>query len=118
MSERIRRFRRKCLALSYVVMTTLLQLSPLCVCASGSQDKQNQIQAKGADAVTGTMGGLFNIVAALIQSFGSILVLWGIFEFGTSMQSPNGSEQTMAFKRISGGLLMTIGPALYLGLVS
>lgn len=79
---------------------------------------QNSYAANaGAQAINKSMNALYEVVAALVSSVGSIFVLWGFFEFGTSLQSPNGSEQGQAFKRIAGGLLMVIGPAIVIGLL-
>ena len=77
--------------------------------------------ATGAEgATTGAAGGtitsgftnLLDIVKSLVSSIGTIVLLWGFFEWGTSMQSQDGVMQSSAFKRIGGGLVMVLAPQL------
>ena len=55
---------------------------------------------------------LLDIVKALVSAIGTIVLLWGLFEWGTSLQSPDGVQQSTAFKRIGGGLVMVLAPQL------
>lgn len=71
-----------------------------------------QAQASGAAAVTAGLTKLKDIVAAFVSAVGVIIVLWGIFEWGNAMQSQDGMMQSQAFKRIGGGIVMTLGPQL------
>lgn len=57
------------------------------------------------------------LVIAFVSSFGTIILLWGCFEFGTSLQSPRVSKPKKACERIKIGILMTIGPAIIAGLI-
>ncbi|MCR5545756.1 MAG: hypothetical protein K6F30_04680 [Lachnospiraceae bacterium] len=66
----------------------------------------------GAEAVTSSFNSLKEIVIALVSSVGTIVLLWGFFEWGTSMQSTDGVMQSSAFKRIGGGLIMVLAPQL------
>lgn len=66
----------------------------------------------GAALVTSSFSTLISIVTALVSSIGSIVLLWGFFEWGTAMQSQEGVMQANAFKRIGGGLVMVIAPQL------
>lgn len=66
----------------------------------------------GATLVTNSFSTLISIVTALVSSIGSIVLLWGFFEWGTAMQSQEGVMQANAFKRIGGGLVMVIAPQL------
>lgn len=66
----------------------------------------------GNAIITNGFANLQNIVTAFVSSIGSIVVLWGLFEWGNSVQSQDGMMQTQAFKRIGGGLVMTLGPQL------
>ena len=91
----------------------LIVLSPANVMAA-SKDAATQ----GANVIKSYMKNFYDIVCAFVSSFGTIILLWGCFEFGTSLQSPNGSEQSTAFKRISGGLFMILAPQIILGFVS
>lgn len=77
-----------------------------------------QVQASGAAAVTAGLKNLQNIVAAFVSSVGLIIALWGIFEWGNAMQSQDGMMQSQAFKRIGGGIVMTLGPQILTAVVS
>ncbi len=70
-----------------------------------------------ADAVTGKINVLKDIVAAFVSAVGVIITLWGIFEWGNSLQSQDGAGQAHAFKRIGGGLIMIIAPQLLTALI-
>lgn len=72
----------------------------------------------GAAAVTEGIGSLIEIVKAFVSSVGAIIVLWGLFEWGNAMQSTDGAMQSQAFKRIGGGIIMTLGPQIFLSLVA
>lgn len=105
MREFIKRAKNRYLLCSYLCLCVMTQLSPMIVSASSA----------GVEAINQSFGNFLDMIMAFVSSIGSIFVLWGIFEFGTSLQSPNGSEQAQAFRRIGGGLLMTLGPALITG---
>ena len=66
----------------------------------------------GAAVIQTGFATLLDIVKALVSAIGTIVLLWGLFEWGTSLQSPNGAEQSSAFKRIGGGLVMILAPQL------
>ena len=66
----------------------------------------------GAAVIQNGFATLLDIVKALVSAIGTIVLLWGLFEWGTSLQSPNGAEQSSAFKRIGGGLVMILAPQL------
>ena len=66
----------------------------------------------GAAVIETGFATLLDIVKALVSAIGTIVLLWGLFEWGTSLQSPNGAEQSSAFKRIGGGLVMILAPQL------
>ena len=66
----------------------------------------------GATVIQNGFSTLLDIVKALVSAIGTIVLLWGLFEWGTSLQSPNGAEQSSAFKRIGGGLVMILAPQL------
>ena len=77
-------------------------------------------EGAGASGAAGAAGGtiasgftnLLDIVKSLVSSIGTIVLLWGFFEWGTSMQSQDGVMQSSAFKRIGGGLVMVLAPQL------
>lgn len=66
----------------------------------------------GVEIVTTGLDALLEIIKAFISSVGALVVLWGIFEWGNSMQGNDGIMQASSFKRIGGGLVMTVGPQL------
>lgn len=68
--------------------------------------------ADGATIVTGAFNNLIAIVTAMVSSIGAIILLWAFFEVGVSMQSQEGTMQAMGFKRVGGGLVMTLAPQL------
>lgn len=90
-----------CQSAIYLALCLLLAASTqMCVCASGT------------GTITAGIKNLQNIVAAFVSAVGSVIVLWGIFEWGNAMQSQDGMMQSQAFKRIGGGIIMTMGPQL------
>lgn len=108
MKRRIAKIKELIATTIYALTGTILQTAPLISNAANA----------GAQAVNQTMGNFQSMIVALISSFGSIILLWGVFEFGTAIQSPNGTEQTQGFKRIVGGLVMTIAPSIVAGLTA
>lgn len=74
--------------------------------------------ASGSGQITSSFNQLLDIVKALVSSIGSIVLLWGFFEWGTSMQSQDGVMQSSAFKRIGGGLVMVIASQLISAFIS
>lgn len=72
------------------------------------------VLASGAEAVTAKFNILKDIVATVVSSIGTIVTLWGLFEFGNSMQTQEGGAQSQAMRRVGGGLVMVIAPQLLL----
>lgn len=68
--------------------------------------------ASGAEVIQQGFDGLLSIVTALISSIGTIILLWGLFEWGLSLQGQDGFTQSTAFKRIGGGIVMILAPQL------
>ena len=66
----------------------------------------------GATVIQTGFATLLDIVKALVSAIGTIVLLWGLFEWGTSLQSPDGVQQSTAFKCIGGGLVMVLAPQL------
>ena len=87
-------------------------LSPANVLAASSN-----AAAQGAEVITNYTKSFYDILCAFVSSFGTIILLWGCLEFGTSLQSPRVSKPKKAFERIKIGILMTIGPAIIAGLI-
>ena len=53
-----------------------------------------------------------NLIATIISCLGVIICLWGISEFGMSMQGNDGTMQSHSLKRIAGGLVMVLAPQI------
>lgn len=68
--------------------------------------------AAGKDIVNSAFDVIYNLIAAVVSSIGTILLLWGVFEWAQSLNIQDGGAQSMAFKRIAAGLIATIGPQL------
>lgn len=98
--ERKNKFKKVLFIASMVSMLAILFCQP--VFATGD----------GAAIVTDGLSALTDIIKAFVSSIGTMVVLWGLFEWGNSMQSHDGMMQSAAFKRIGGGLIMTLGPQL------
>ena len=49
--------------------------------------------ASGAEVIQQGFDGLLSIVTALISSIGTIILLWGLFEWGLSLQGQDGFTQ-------------------------
>lgn len=70
------------------------------------------VMADAESIINNGFDNLMSIVEAIITAIGTILLLWGLFEWGTAMQSPDGVQQSNAFKRIGGGIVMILAPQL------
>ena len=69
-------------------------------------------EPSGNELIRTSFQSLLDIVVAIVSSIGAILILWGIFDFATSLQSQDGAMQSNSFKRIGGGLVAVLGPQL------
>lgn len=63
-------------------------------------------------AITGKFDTFYNLVCAVIQAIGGVILVWGAFEFGNSMQQQEGGATTRALQRVGGGLVMLVAPAI------
>lgn len=68
--------------------------------------------AAGTGVIEAQFATLKNIVTSIISSMGTIITLWGISEWGIAFQGQDGTMQAHAFKRIAGGLVMTLAPQI------
>jgi len=66
----------------------------------------------GSTPISGPLNTLLTIVTDLVTGIGSIITIYGIFEFGNAQQSQDGAAKSFAIQRISGGLIMVIAPQL------
>ncbi len=63
-------------------------------------------------AITNSFKSIYNIIAAIVTSIGQLYLLWGVFEWATSLNSQDGTAQSMAFKRIAAGLVACMAPTI------
>ena len=63
-------------------------------------------------AITGKFDDFYDQVAAVIQAIGAVILVWGAFEFGNSMQQQEGGATTRALQRVGGGLVMLVAPTI------
>lgn len=96
-------------SISMIAMAVIILVFPEVACAKSTD---------GATVITNSFKTLIDIVTALISSIGTLVLMWGFFEWGTSMQSQDGVMQSSAFKRIGGGLVMVLAPQLVTAFVS
>jgi hypothetical protein len=89
-----------------ILVMTLLQVVLYAV--PGEEDTA----ATGAAVITQGFAGLLDIVTAMVSAIGTIILLWGFFEWGLSWQGQDGYTQSSSFKRISGGIVMILAPQL------
>ena len=68
--------------------------------------------AVGEDIITSGFDVIYSIIAAVVSSVGSLLLLWGCFEGAQSLNTQDGAAQSMAFKRIAAGLIAILVPQL------
>lgn len=73
--------------------------------------------ATSSETVSVSLSGLQGIAESFVSSIGTIITLWGIFEWGNSMQSNDGMQQSSAIKRMGGGLIMCIAPKILASLI-
>ena len=69
-------------------------------------------KAAGTSVITSGFNSLDEIVAAIVSSIGQLLLLWGVFEWATALNSQDGTMQSMAFKRIASGLVACLAPQI------
>jgi len=68
--------------------------------------------AGNTGAITTSFKSIYNIIAAIVTSIGQLYLLWGVFEWATSLNSQDGVSQSMAFKRIAAGLVACMAPTI------
>ena len=74
-------------------------------CANGFADATTAINAK--------FEILWNLISAVVQSVGGVILLWHAFEFGASMQAQEGGGAiTRSLKGIGGALVMLVAPVI------
>ena len=68
--------------------------------------------AGNTTAITTSFKSIYNIIAAIVTSIGQLYLLWGVFEWATSLNSQDGTAQSMALKRIAAGLVACMAPTI------
>lgn len=66
----------------------------------------------GQGVIKSNFKNIWDIVTTIISSIGSLVLLWGFFEFGISLNSSDGTAQSNAFKKIGGGLICVLAPQI------
>mgnify|MGYP000093211731 CR=1 FL=1 len=62
--------------------------------------------------ITNGFDAIYQVIAAIVSSIGSIFLLWGLFEWAQSLNAQDGGAQSIAFKRIGSGLVATLAPQI------
>lgn len=62
--------------------------------------------------ITNGFDAIYQVIAAIVSSIGSIFLLWGLFEWAQSLNVQDGGAQSIAFKRIGSGLIATLAPQI------
>ena len=88
-------------ASAVVLCFLLMAAAPVTVFAAGN-----------TGAITTSFKSIYNIIAAIVTSIGQLYLLWGVFEWATSLNSQDGTAQSMAFKRIAAGLIACMAPTI------
>lgn len=70
------------------------------------------VNAADTSGITASFGKVYEIIAAIVSSVGQLFLLWGVFEWGSALNSQDGTMQAMAFKRIAAGLVCCLAPQL------
>ena len=107
-AEGIGRRRRRVKRMAALILTTAAMIS---------MDLMPVLSSSGSQAITAKFDIAKELMAAVVTSIGVMVILWGIFQLGSSMQSQEGSMRTQALERIGGGLIMTLAPQLLVVLV-
>lgn len=69
--------------------------------------------AAGANGVIQSgFNAVYQIIAAIVSSIGSLFLLWGVFEWAQSLNTQDGGAQSVAFKRIGSGIVATVAPQI------
>ena len=69
--------------------------------------------AAGANGVIQSgFNAVYQIIAAIVSSIGSLFLLWGVFEWAQSLNTQDVGTQSAAFKRIGSGIVATVAPQI------
>lgn len=98
--KKIRKWMPNCTVIGYMMLAILFYATPVHAAGEASSIVTNAFQV------------IYDIIAAIVSSIGSLFLLWGIFEWGQSLNQHDGGAQSIAFKRIAAGLITVIAPNL------
>lgn len=68
--------------------------------------------AEAGDIVSPGFQTIYEIIAGIVSSVGEMFLLWGMFEWAQALNTQDGGAQSMAFKRVSSGLVAVLSPQL------
>lgn len=89
------------------------QLALLLVClTAGTLGMPVSAASDAAGIVSPGFGIIYDIIAGIVSSVGELFLLWGMFEWAQALNTQDGGAQSMAFKRISSGLVAVLSPQL------
>ena len=104
--------RKKMIKMSKKQIATFMVLSVIMSLTITLQVGYPVFAAEGDEVIKTGFNTIYGLVAAIVSSIGSLYLLWGVFEWAQSMNMQDGGAQSMAFKRIAGGLVAVITPQL------
>lgn len=87
-------------------------LSLLLLCVGVFYGGGISVHAAGEEVVQSAFDVIYSLIAAIISAIGTLLLLWGVFEWAQSLNVQDGGAQSMAFKRIASGLIATLVPQI------
>lgn len=95
---------RKSLFLAMLILTFYMNACPV-------------FASDAANAITDKIGIVGDILGAIVQSFGGVVLIWAAFELGNSMQQQEGGATSRALIKMVGGLIMVVVTTLVAAMV-
>ena len=84
----------------------------LCVILSVTAYAGTDITMSAASAIRSRFQTFIDIAVTIVQSIGTIWLLWQCFQLGLALQSNNSMEMSGALKGIAGGLIAILAPEI------
>lgn len=69
-------------------------------------------ETAGVAEVTNGINVLKTLVLACVAGVGVIFLAWGLLDFGSSYSSHDTTQQSVAIKKVVGGIIMIAAPAI------
>ena len=107
MRKKMIKMKRKQITTFMILAGVMSLVITLQMCYPVFADENN-----GTQVIQTGFNTIYGLIAAIVSSIGSLYLLWGVFEWAQSMNMQDGGAQSMAFKRIAGGLVDVITPQL------